>query len=375
MTKSSLIQWGFAGTVFIGLGVVFALAFMNINTADNTLGIDIIFYAFEDWSIHYDVVNGLRNPPWSVLPLIPLGQLPLQAAWGIMVYVTIIISVFSVPVVRNKRLYVLAVILVVISFPSLRNIADANLEGLLVGGAVLTVAGYQRKNPVILALGVLFITIKPQACFVLLPVLALYVLLSWPPREWLKAAGIVLLFVIPTMLWRGEQWLAAIGGTYQAGSIIDISISAALERTGAVPDVVIWFVMGLILLVAGVISLRSQRILDREKAAMLMITSMLLAPYVAGNSVFTILAVGVIPLFLRSRRLGGLLIIMINLPFLFLGNRQILVDYQSYWWTFVLVTAWLIFNWRIYQREIAPTMHDDTRRDDAQEETSTVPAA
>jgi len=295
MRKSTLIQWGFAGTVLIGLGVVFALAFMNIDTSDNTLGIDIIFYAFEDWNIHYDVVNGLRNPPWSVLPLIPLGQLPLQAAWGVMVYVTIIISILSVPVVRNKRLYMLAVILVVISFPSLRNIADANLVGVLVGGAVLTVAGYQRKNPVILALGVLFITVKPQACFVLLPVLALYLLFSWPPREWLKAAGIVLLFVIPTMLWRGEQWLAAIGGTYQAGSIIDISISAALERTGVVPDVVIWFVMGLLLLAAGAISLRSQRILDREKAAMLMITSMLLAPYVAGNSVFTILAIGVIP--------------------------------------------------------------------------------
>jgi hypothetical protein len=370
MQKSAIIKWGLVGLVLIGVGVGFALFFMNMDTSENSLGIDNIFYAFDNWDIRYDVVNGLRNPPWSVLPLVPVGQLPLQAAWGVLVYATLIISVLSVPVVRKTWLYGLAILLLVVSFPSLRNIADANLEGILVGGAVLTVAGYRRKDPVLLAFGVLFITVKPQACFVLLPILALYVLLTWEPREWLKAAGIVLLFVVPTMLWKGERWLAAVGGTYQAGSIIDISISAALERTGVVPDVVIWAVMGLILLVAVFIALRSDRVLDREKAAMLMITSMLLAPYVAGNSVFTVLAVGIIPLFLKSPWLGGILIAMINVPFLFLGNRQILVDYQSYWWTLILVLSWVIFNWRIYQREIAT----DAVQDDARQDPDTVPA-
>lgn len=353
MRTDKWLKIGWVGGLVIGLGLVIVWFFMQIDTTDNTLGIDNIFYALQDWTIRYDVVNGLRNPPWSVLPLLPLGQLPAQAAWGLLVYITLIAMLLSVPTVPNKWRYLAAVLLLVISFPSLRNIADANLEGLLIAGAVLTVVGFQRQHPLVLALGVLLITVKPQTCFLLLPVLALYVLRTWPVVTWLKTAALVLAVVGPTLLWRGADWIAAVRGTYQANSIIDISVSAALERTGVVPAPLIWAVMTLLFAVTAVVALRGQPVLDREKAALLMVTSMLLAPYVAGNSMATVLAVGIIPLFLVAPGAGGLLLALVNVPFLFLGNFDVLFAYQSYWWTLILVLCWLIFNWRIYRREIA----------------------
>lgn len=365
-----VMQVAFMFAVFVILGVIFSSYFSSIDTTDNSLGIDNIFNAFEDWDIHYQVDEGLRNPPWSVLPLVPLGQLDRQVAWGWLVYLTIIIIVASVPRSRRMGRYGFAVLIAVISFPSLRNIADANLEGILIAGAALTVAGYNRHSPLVLAAGLVFITVKPQACFVLLPILALYILQTWPRESWLKAAAITLAVVIPTFLWRGGDWLQAIQGTYQAGSIIDISLSAALNRAGIGTPIIVWPSMAAVLIAAVVVALRGNRTLSREKATMLMATSMLLAPYVAGNSMISVLVIGVIPYFLRHPRPGLVLIALYNVPYLFLADAAFRQNNIAYWWTFTLLITWATFLWHIWKTEIAT--RSDTR---AQSPTETARAS
>lgn len=345
----ALLSIALALVVFFAVGALFASYFAGLDTSSSSLGIDNIFYALRDWTIHYDVDEGLRNPPWSVLPLLPLGQLDSGTAWGWLVYLTLIVIIAAVPRIGPSWRVVLATVIAIISFPTLRNIADANLEGLLIAGAALLVTGYRRQDPLILALGVLLVTVKPQASFVLLPVVALLMLKTWPRALWLRAAGLVLAVVLPTMLWRGADWLAAIGGTYQAGSIIDISLSAALARAGLASPLIVLPFSAALLGAALYVVARSGSTLSREKAALLMATSMLLAPYVAGNSMATVLVIGVIPYFLRYPWRGAALILLYNIPFVFLPDETFRQNNIAYWWTFTLLVSWAVFlhhSWR-----------------------------
>jgi hypothetical protein len=271
----------------------------------------------------------------------------------LLVYFTLVVLIVSVPPTRQKWLYWLSIFLLITAFPTLRNIADANLEGLVIAGGVLLVAGYQRRNPYIVAAGVLLTTAKPQASILLILVAGIYILQTWSVREWMKAAIAVLVVVIPTFIWRGEDWLAAMQGTYQAGSVIDVSLSAALERADFAPIFAIYAAQGFVLVVTLLTAWFSQRTLSREKAGMLIACGLLLAPYAAGNSVGNVLAVGVIPLLIVSPATGIALIALMDFPFLW--STETLVKYQSYWWTFILVLTWASINWRLYRNEIQPS--------------------
>lgn len=351
LTPIQALTYAFVAACGIFTAIAFMAFFERFPSEGTMLGIDNIFYELDEWDVHYTVTNGLRNPPWSVLPLVPIGSLfSRKAAWGLLVFITVLVTLISVPKTRKRWFYWLAVFLAVASFPSLRNIADANLEGIMIAGVLLVIAGYQRQQPFILALGILTATIKPQSASLLMVVLAVYVLQSWQPRKWMMCAGFVAAVVVPTFLWRGSDWLAAVRGTYQAGSIIDISLSAALNRMGIVPSALILLAVALVLLITLGMAWYSNRELSREKAGMLLCGAMLVAPYVAGNSIMTILAIALIPLFVVSPLVGGGLILMVNLPFLW--TPQQLTDYQSYWWTLILLLTWICLNWRIYQQEI-----------------------
>ncbi|MFW5772768.1 MAG: glycosyltransferase 87 family protein, partial [Phototrophicaceae bacterium] len=291
-----LFRYGFLALALLLTGTVFVLFFRSLPIEGTSLGIDRIFWAFDGGDIFYQGHDGLRNPPWSVLILIPTGFMDDRTAWGLLVFFTLAVQITSVPHTAHRWRYWLATLLVVVSFPSLRNIADANLEGLIVAGGVLAVAGYRLRHPWILAAGILLVTAKPQASILLVLVLGVYVLQTWPRRLWLKTGVLVLAVVIPTLIWRGQEWLAAVRGTYQAGSIIDVSLSAALDRIGGVPVWLIVAVQIAFALATLVIAWRADRSLSREKAGMLVAAGLLLAPYAAGNSVVSVLAIGMIPL-------------------------------------------------------------------------------
>ncbi|MBC8171651.1 MAG: hypothetical protein H7X77_08255, partial [Anaerolineae bacterium] len=203
LNRYTLLSYALIAFALVLAAAVFISTFQRLPTEGTRLGIDNIFYALENWDIQYSPTgrDGLKNPPWSVLPLIPIGTLlERKAAWGLLVFLTIGITILSVPQFRPRWRYWLAVFLAVVSFPSLRNIADANLEGILIAGVLLVMAGFNRKNPLILALGVLVATIKPQSVSLMMIVLAVYVLQTWSVRNWLTCGVMTAAVVIAAML-------------------------------------------------------------------------------------------------------------------------------------------------------------------------------
>ena len=327
--------------------VLFLLAvfFEQIPTQNNTLAMDwkTFWPSIRGGSLQYIPLDGLRFPPWSLVPLLPLGFLSMQSSWGILAGVGIFIMIVSVPKIRPKFLYWISILLLVISFPSLRNIADGNMENIVIGGVLLIIYGYSSKHPYAVIIGVLLATIKIQEVTLFLAVVFLYILLTWNTRDWLKM-GLYLSGVITlSLIWRGKSWFIALfGPNYQkyTNSIIDISLSAALKRLGFVPPFVITFFWLAILGITLAIIWRSRATLSREKAGMLIAGSLLIAPYAAGNSLLTLLAIGIIPLFQANRLLGGLFIVLVNLTFFW--PLDLTQNYSSYYCTGVVFFIWAI---------------------------------
>lgn len=346
------LKWGFVLTCFAGVALAFVIFFMQLDTEGTSLGIDLIFSAFEGGDIYYQINNGLRKPPWSVLILVPTGFIPSKAAWGLLVFATLAVLILSVPMVRPKWRYWLSVFIVVTAFPTLRVIADAQLEVLVIGGILLIHTGYKREHPYLLAAGILLATAKPQVVVLVMPVLGLFVLQTWRVENWLKAGAAVLAVVIPTMLWRGADWIAAVQGTYQAGSILDIGLNAALNRLGFVPSPLIFMLWLALLLATLYLVCRSDRTFSREKIAMLMAASMLLSPYTAGNSVLNVFVIGVIPLFHKRVWIGLALILMVN--FFYPFNSPQFIRVYAYYWTVFLLVCWVVLNWHLYRSEAHP---------------------
>jgi hypothetical protein len=99
-----------------------------------------------------------------------------------------------------------------------------------------------------------------------------------------------------------------------------------------------------ILVVTLFIALSGLPVLNRDRAAMLIAAGLILAPYSVGNSVLTVLAIGIISLFLLNWRLGLPLLVLTNLPFVF--PRQIAYDWGALYWLLFLLLNWGIFCYR-----------------------------
>jgi hypothetical protein len=300
-------------------------------------------------------VGGLFTPPWGILLLLPLGFLPFRDSWGVITFISLLALVFSVPRLTDKRLDHAGIVLLVVSFPALRNVADGNLGALVTGGVALSLYAYETSSPVLMFLGLMLATVKFQETWALV-LLLLYLMLSrWPVSQWLR----VVLFASPVVgasmfLW-GGQWLSALLGgasplgtarwltsAMGRGSLIDITLSAALRRLGA-PEWAVaasWVALLAVTLLVMFVWARVSNQLSRQVAAFLISSSLLLSPYASGNSFLTVLAIGIIPLLQEHRRVGGVMLLLANAPYL--APKGILYYYQSYYWTFMLLASWAV---------------------------------
>jgi len=322
--------------VLVILGTVFALFFSQLPVESTSLALDWRgIYTGLIRGVRYG--SGVRNPPWSLALLLPLRVLSMPASWGVWNFVSLLILLLSVPRHAQRARFWLSALLLIVSYPILRLFADGNLDPLTLAGALLCVIGYQKRHSLVLTAGILLASTKPQASVLLLLVLGLYVLQTWPLREWLRLGGWLAIIVIPAMLWRGQEWLEAVFGIQQRGSLMDVSLNSTLTRAGLSPTLsaVLWLaVLGLTLFIAW----RSDRTFSRYKAAMLAAASLLIAPYSAGNTVLVVMAVGVIPLFQARPGWGLLLIALIDLPFL-IPTDALLVSF-GYYSTLLLLLLW-----------------------------------
>ncbi len=347
--KSKYTEWAISGILFLLVAVMFAVFASRIKIEGTSLAID--------W---YDIWHGLRGPlnyedfkfrnaPWSIFPLLILGQMPMKTSWGLMMYLTLAVLIASVPVVRKKKLYWASILLTVASFPALRQYADGNVEAVVIGGILLSLYGYAKKDPLSLAFGILFATSKPQVAVLFLACLGLYMLLTFSPRLLLRTGVYVLIPVALGFLWRGPAWIDAVFGIPERHTVVDMSLMASLERLG-VPDAINWILWAAVLAVTAAIVWFSQRTLSRYKAGMLVAASLLIAPYSVGNSVLTLLAVALIPLFQQQRRLGVILLILVNLPIVMHSpdHRELLTYYN----TALVLVIWGVLLWKVWRAEI-----------------------
>ena len=338
----------FAGFVIV-VGIVFALFFeqMPIRVAAPALDWNGIWQSLSH-NLEYKAEYGLYNPPWTALVLLPLGWLPMAASWGIVIYVTLLVLVISVPHTSEKWLYWLSILLLVISYPTIRNIVDGNLEAETIIGVLLILYAYRHQRAVLLAVGILLATAKPQVTLLFMPVLGLYMLRTMTPRLWLKTGGIIGLVVMLSLIWRGGAWLDTLQYTYQSGTVIDASLMARLNDLGWFPPVVNWILWLAIIILTLYTVWFGHRTITREKAGLLIAASLLIAPY--SSNVLTLVAIGTIPFFQKYRRFG--LAIMIALILQTLFNRSDFYYSLAYYTGTFLLIMWAALLWHVWQAEI-----------------------
>jgi hypothetical protein len=321
----------------IGTGLVLMI-FDRLPMEGTSLGLDwqSIRAGFPDGRVVYGF--GFRAPPWMIPFYYPLTTMPFRTGWGLLSFFTLAILLLSVPRVHKRWLYLSSIILLAVSHPSLRHLADGNLEGFMIAGILLIIYGFRTVNPLILAIGILIATSKIQESWLLIITLGIYLLRAWPVRKWLTLGIILAVVTIPSLLWMGREWLErGIAGIAERGLIVDMSLASVLTRLGS-PTWLTSLAWLTVLLVVLYITWTGHPNISREKAALLIAASLALAPYSVGNSFLTVLAVGIIPLFQSHRWIGLLLIALADLLF-FVPPDFSFQWGSTYWLVVLLVTA------------------------------------
>lgn len=327
--------------------------FQQIPIEGTSLAIDWqgLWAGLKDGHLKYG--SGMFNPPWAMLLILPIGFLPMRIGWGLITFMTLAVLIVSVPVLPQRRLRLLAIFLLCTSYPTLRHFADGNFEGLIIAGILLILYSFSKHSSGALILGVILATAKFQETWLFILVMAYYLVRTWPPQKWRVASGIIFIIVGGSLIWKGAEWWQASSAMPFRGSVIDVTILAAVNRLHWPIGfgIVVW---ALVLANTIMIVLVTPPTLSRVKTGLLIAASMLVGPYAAGNSFLTVLAIGLIPIFLTRPIIGTLLLVLTNLPFLF--SKDIAFNYSAYYWTAMLLLTYTVCALIVWRTErLTPT--------------------
>lgn len=324
--------------VLVALTIFSLFIFFLLLPIENTsLALDWqgIWQGIRGGEVHYG--TGLRNPPWSLIPILPLGLVPFRVSWALISILTVFVLLISVPRSSDRWFLLLGSLLLVTSFPSLQHIADGNLEAIVIVGIMLSLYGYNSEKPIPLAIGILLSSAKPQESAFFLLVIGMSSLLRWPFRKVCFYLAIVIVVIAPSMLIAGEEWLQAFKGIEHRGSIMDVSLVASMNRLNmpAWAILISWVVL---LVLTMHLSFIKGESLSRIKAGFLISASLLLSPYAAGNNLLTVLAIGALPLLMKHPLAGILLFATTDLQYFIPGSIR-------FTWGATYVTLLLLLNW------------------------------
>lgn len=332
--------------VVAALGLAAALlvrGFARLPIADSGLAIDWkhIWSGTRHFSAHYGLTE-LRTPPWALPFLWPLSLLPLASSWALLGLLCLCVLALCVP--RTGRLrWAAGVLLLCSSYPALRQLADGNLELLVIGGILLLLAAARRYNAWLLAAGVLLASAKIQETWLFLLVYGWQTLRSWPRRPLLQAAGQVLALALPLLAWKGSEWWLAMRTFPWGGTLIDSSLAAVSGRHAAWLLWLLWpAVLAITLAALWRSGVHKASMLTQLQAGALVAAGLLLAPYAASNSVLTPLALAGSALWAARPALGVLLFAAANIPYGLMGNLQWRLTQESDYWCAVLLLILLL---------------------------------
>jgi hypothetical protein len=257
---------------------------------------------------------------------------------------TLLVELISVPQIPNKPLQYVAMVLLATSYLSLRHIADGNLEGFVIAGILLLLYGFTQGNFWLLLAGLLLAPIKTQETWILLLATGYYLVTTWPRRRWLALGGLLALVAIPTLLWKGQEWFLSMSTSPFRNSIMDSSLLAALYRLGwpGWASAIVWVSIAA---VTVWVMAATPKTLSREKAGLLITAGLILSPYSAGNSVLTVLAIGIVPLLFKRPLIGFGLFLLVDLPFFF--PTSFAYNFSAFYWTAILLIVFGVLIWSV----------------------------
>jgi hypothetical protein len=253
--------------------------------------------------------------------------------------------VFSVPRSANKRLWVISLLLLMLSYQALRQILDGNLEAIVIAGALLLLWALRTQSAWGIAIASVLLSIKIQETWFLLGVTGVYLVLDWPRAKLAWAAALTTLFVLPFALWKGDVWIQKVAQSLASVQLIggpnNVSLQALmlqLEFDACARSLLIF----LFLLATLLIFLKLRTAPTRFSAAGLIIAGQLAAPYCSNTSAITPFAIGIIPLLHKRPRVGMALIIIYYLvyPMLLIIPEGPRLAWETPYWTTVLLVSW-----------------------------------
>jgi hypothetical protein len=275
----------------------------------------------------------MSNPPWSLAILYPFEQLPLKMTWGLMSFLLFTAVILWIPPFKHWTRYLLFVI-VPISYPTLRNYAEGNYEAILLWGLLIIYLAYQKRNPFLLAFGVLLATIKVQACFLLILLIPWYIR-DWEQKKQQQFYLVIAVWVIPIMALFGKMWIDSLG--YYSPEFGSFSLT-----TLELPWYLDYLIRGILI---GFALYASQQHLTRATMSLLIVTSLIVSPYAGATTIVIVLAIGVVNLFSEGKWWWGfLLLILYQELYVFIGGD--LISNHIYIVSLLLLT-YAIFLWEL----------------------------
>ncbi len=348
-------QYLVAGACFIVAATLLLLFFRSIPFVSSGMTFagdwKLIWESLGNGHIQYS--DSLHIPPWDVLLILPLSFLTVRDSWSLLALFTLCVLLVSVPRLADKKSrwrYWVAVLLLVTSYLDLRELVDGNFEGLIIGGVLLLLYGYRLQQPLTTAAGLLIMIAKPQESWLLFAAAGILLLKTWPRPKLLRLGMILAVVVIPCLLWIGPEWVSSML-TLTRGLLINVVLGDILRRIG-VPTIGIIVAWLFVFAVTFLVFWRSTTQLNRQKAGLLLCASLLLAPFAEANSFLTVMAVSVIPLFLRRPLVGIVLIVLVDVPFFI--SPQAFGESGPFYWFAVILLTWGILAWYVYTTECRP---------------------
>ncbi|MBL8095666.1 MAG: DUF2029 domain-containing protein [Anaerolineales bacterium] len=324
-----------------------------------------------DWHLFWTTVRtgvpdysqlDVFNPPWTQLMLVPFGQLSFKASWALWTLASLSVFVLAVPQRGDGQAWPLGLVLGLGSFWTLRALADGALEAFVVAGALVMVWAWRTRRPIWLGLGIVLATSKYQETWLLAVGAGVLALRYWRPATWLRAAATCVAIMAPTLLWLGSGWLARLthgaDGVGFSPNIARLGSNISLQALGGLsgwPGAATWVVWGVVLVVTAVTLWQRVRELDTRSVGLLIVASMLLAPYVGLLSLASLVVLVLLPLMKRQRWLGLTLVLWANLPYLTAFRPGTTGQFEWPEWVHLglLVVTWLVLVRELWRPEVS----------------------
>ncbi len=132
---------------------------------------------------------GFYNAPWTILVILPTVFMSLQYGEALLIIASLLgmlVSVAAVSKKNNDKFTLLIIALAIVNLYMFDLLTRGNIDGLLVLGIGLGWFGVERKNPILLGIGLWLLSIKPLN--VVLPTLVfMKAIWHWPGSDKLKA--------------------------------------------------------------------------------------------------------------------------------------------------------------------------------------------